>query len=166
MWQQKQTGKAKQFDESALRVKCIALLARREYSFAELERKLLPLTEDEALVYKVLDWMVEYDYQSDERFANMFVRSRGVSGYGPIRIRLELNQKGIKEYLIENAFEENINEVNWSDEVDRLIEKKSKNLDFTDMKSRSKVMGYLQRRGFSLDQIYIGLDRYKERTSV
>ncbi len=166
MWQQKQKSKSKQFDESALRVKCIELLARREYSYVELERKLLPLTEDEALVYKVLDWMVEYSYQDDKRFANMFVRSRAVSGYGPIRIRLELNQKGIKEYLVENAFEENAAEINWSDEVDRLIEKKSKNLDMQDMKARSKVMGYMQRRGFSLDQIYQGLDRHKEKTSV
>jgi regulatory protein len=126
----------------------------------------LPLTEDEALVYKVLDWMVEYSYQDDKRFANMFVRSRAVSGYGPIRIRLELNQKGIKEYLVENAFEENLSEINWSDEVDRLIEKKAKNLDIQDMKARSKVMGYLQRRGFSLDQIYYGLDRYKEKINV
>ena len=166
MWQQAKKSKSKQLDESGLRGKCIELLARREYSFAELESKLLPYCEDESLVYNVLDWMVESGYQSDERFSNMYVRSKGVSGYGPIRIRLELTQKGVKEYLIEQAFEENINEVNWEEEVDRLIEKKAKSLDMTDMKSRSKVMGYLQRRGFSLDHIYLGLDRYKEKISV
>lgn len=166
MWQQAKKSKSKQLDESGLRGKCIELLARREYSFAELESKLLPYSEDESLVYNVLDWMVESGYQSDERFSNMYVRSKGVSGYGPIRIRLELTQKGVKEYLIEQAFEENINEVNWEEEVDRLIEKKAKSLDMTDMKSRSKVMGCLQRRGFSLDYIYLGLDRYKERISV
>lgn len=166
MWQQKQKSKNKQLDESGLRIKCIDLLARREYSYAELETKLLPLNEDETLVYQVLDWMVEHGYQSDERFSNMYVRSKGVSGYGPIRIRLELTQKGVKEYLIEQAFEENQDEVIWADEVDRLIEKKVKGNDLSDPKFKKKVMGFLQRRGFSLDQIYAGLSRYQESINV
>lgn len=166
MWQASNKKKAKLLDEAGLRGKTIELLARREYSYAELEAKLLPYTEDEALINQVLDWMVLQGYQSDERFACMYVRSKGISGYGPVRIRLELSQKGIKEHLLEQAFEENKEEVIWADEVDRLLEKKLKTQDMTDMKVKTKVMGYLQRRGYSLDQIYAGFERYKDKVSV
>lgn len=162
MWQKSETKKIKYLDEKGLRNRCIFLLSRREYSYAELEGKLLPLSEDHDLVYKVLDWMCEHRYQSDERFANMYVRSKGISGYGPVRIRLELNQKGIVEHLIEAAFEENSEEVVWSEQVERLIAKKSKNLDISDVKCKLKIMGYLQRRGFSLDQINFGFKRLVE----
>jgi regulatory protein len=166
MCQPSNIKRAKLLDEKGLRGKTIELLSRREYSYAELEAKLLPFTEDEPLIYIVLDWMVEQGYQSDKRFACMFVRSKGLSGYGPERIRLDLNSKGIAEHLIEHAFEENKDEVIWPDEVDRLIEKKLKAQDISDMKVKYKIMGYLQRRGFTLDQIYLGFDRHKDKTAV
>jgi regulatory protein len=150
-----------ELDESAMRRKTVELLARREYSYAELEKKLIPLNPDEMVAYAALDWLIENGLQSDERFANMYVRSKAISGYGPIRIRMELNQKGVKEHLIEQAFEETEEEVDWDEEVDRLILKKAKSLDFSEPKDKNKVMGYLQRRGFNLNQIYSGLDRYK-----
>ncbi|EAT11184.1 regulatory protein RecX [Bermanella marisrubri] len=151
----------KELNESELRRKAVELLARREYSFAELEKKLLPLSSDETLVYNALDWMVENGLQSDQRFATMYVRSKALSGYGPIRIRMELKQKGVSESLMELAFDELANELDWIATVDQQIEKKSRNLDLADPKDKNKLMGYMQRRGFSLDQIYSGLDRRK-----
>lgn len=147
-------------DEKALRHKAIELLARREYSYGELENKLIAQSESETVLYAVLDWLVEMGLQSDERFTEMFIRSKALSGYGPIRIRMELKQKHINENLMENGFESLSDELNWQQEVVRLIEKKAKQLDLQDLKSKNKVMGYLQRRGFSLDQIYRGLDEY------
>lgn len=147
-------------DEKGLRHKIIELLARREYSYGELEQKLLPSAQSEALLYKVLDWMVEMGLQSDERFTEMFIRSKYLSGYGPVRIRLELKQKHIAADLVELGFESMETELEWSQEIDRLIEKKAKNLDLNDAKHKNKVMGFLQRRGFTLDQIYSGIDRH------
>ena len=164
MWQQKDKKKSALLDESGLRHKAIELLARREYSYAELETKLLPYSETEEPIYTVLDWLIEMGLQSDARFAKMYVRSKGLAGYGPIRIRLELKQKGINEFLMEDAFHEAESEISWSDEVDRLIEKKSKSLDLAEPKDKNKVMGYLQRRGFSLDQIYAGLERCRVKS--
>lgn len=151
---------SKKYDEKALRHKAIELLARREYSHEELKDKLLQLTEDEDAVFQVLDWLIEMDLQSDTRFCSMYIRSKAMSGYGPIRIKLELKQKGINEYLMEEGFEE-LN-FDWAEEVDRLILKKLKDADYQDMKVKSKIMGYLQRRGFNLDQIYQGFDRLQK----
>lgn len=153
------TKPAKQYDEKALRHKAIELLARREYSFYELETKLTALTENHDDVYPVLDWLIEMGLQSDARFCSMFIRSKAIAGYGPIRIAMELKQKGINPHLMENAFDEL--DFDWAEEVDRLILKKLKDADYQDMKVKSKIMGYLQRRGFNLDQIYQGFDRYK-----
>jgi regulatory protein len=160
MFQRAQKKAAQPLDEKGLRHKVIELLARREYSYGELEQKLQPLTEDEAAMYRVLDWVVEMGLQSDTRFTEMFIRSKAISGYGPVRIRMELRQKYIGADLIEFGFESIQDEINWSEEVDRLIEKKANGLDLSDMKSKNKVMGFLQRRGFNLDQIYAGFDRF------
>ena len=162
MFQKAQVKPEQLLDEKGLRHKVIELLARREYSYAELEQKLLPKALSETLLYTVLDWIVEMGLQCDKRFTNMYIRSKAVSGYGPIRIRLELKQKHVAAELIDMGFEEVEQEINWAQEVDRLIEKKSSNLDLTDMKSKNKVMGFLQRRGFNLDQIYAGFNRLEE----
>lgn len=164
MWQKDPNKKTVFLDEAALRHKSIELLARREYSYAELEGKLIPYSEEEGPVYTVLDWLIEMGLQCDARYAKMYVRSKALAGYGPVRIRLEMKQKGINEFLMEDAFFAAESEVSWSDEVDRLIEKKSKSLDLADFKDKNKVMGYLQRRGFSLDQIYAGFERCKSQT--
>ena len=159
MFQPSKKKDAQRLDEKGLRHKVIELLARREYSYGELEQKLIPVAENEMAIYTVLDWVVEMGLQSDKRFTEMFIRSKAISGYGPVRIRMELKQKFISADLIELGLEEIQDQINWAEEVDRLIEKKDKNLDTTDMKSKNKVMGFLQRRGFNLEQIYAGFDR-------
>ncbi|MFT5594722.1 MAG: regulatory protein [Oceanicoccus sp.] len=159
MFQRRPKKTEQLLDEKGLRHKVIELLARREFSYGELEQKLLPLAQNETLLYTVLDWMVEMGLQSDTRFTEMFIRSKAISGYGPVRIRMELKQKFISADLIDLGFDEIEDEINWSEEVDRLIDKKAKNLDLSDMKSKNKVMSFLQRRGFKLDQIYAGFDR-------
>ncbi len=158
MWQKKRSSPAALLDASGLKSKAIELLARREYSYSELETKLLPIASDENLVYEVLDWMVEEGFQSDERFTEMFLRSKALSGYGPIRIKMELRQKGIAEDLTEQAFEAST--IEWETEVYRLIEKKLGKLDEVDIKSKQKCIGFLQRRGFNSGHIFPTLEKY------
>jgi len=136
-------------------------LARREYSYGELEAKLLPRAENEAQLYSVLDWLVEMGLQSDARFTEMYIRSKALSGYGPVRIRMELKQKHISDSQMEMGFEILSDELDWHSEVLRLIEKKSKSLDLSDPKDKNKVLGFMQRRGFNLDQIYKGMSEFQ-----
>ncbi|NVK38433.1 MAG: regulatory protein RecX [Gammaproteobacteria bacterium] len=166
MFETREKSQKALLDEKGLRHKIIELLARREYSYGELEQKLLPSAQDEAILYKVLDWMVEMGLQSDARFTEMFIRSKYLSGYGPVRIRMELKQKHISSDLTEMTFEVMHEELDWLQEVDRLIDKKSKNLDMSDIKHKNKLMGFLQRRGFTLDQIYSGLDHQDSKDNI
>ncbi|MEY8264193.1 MAG: regulatory protein RecX, partial [Bermanella sp.] len=117
-------------------------------------------SEDETTIQTILEWLIEMELQSDARFCQMFLRSKAQGGYGPVRIKLELKQKGIDEYLIENSFFELA--FDWDEEVDRLLLKKVKEQSLEDMKLKNRVMGYLQRRGFTLDQIYSGFNRFTQ----
>lgn len=154
----KRTSEPQLLDESGLRRKAVDLLARREYSFAELEKKLLAVAESEEQAYAALEWMTENGLQSDERFCEMFIRSKALSGYGPVRIKQELKQKGIASTLMDTTFEEQ--EIDWFVELNRLTHKKLSGTEQGDLKAKQKCMGFLQRRGFTLDQIYRAIDYY------
>lgn len=76
-------------------------LARREYSTQELEEKLLRKNTPVDIVRMVLRQMQDLDLQSDDRFTENFVRSRIHRGQGPVRIEMELKQRGISMDLAE-----------------------------------------------------------------
>ena len=76
-------------------------LARREHSRLELRRKLDSRGATEELVKAVLAALVEEGSLSDKRFASEYVRSRIRRGFGPIRIRMDLIEKGISDQLAE-----------------------------------------------------------------
>lgn len=78
-----------------LKERAIKLLARREHSRAELWRKLESATEEADLLAEVLDELAAEAWQSDARFAEAFTRQRIEAGYGPLRIRAELQQRGV-----------------------------------------------------------------------
>ena len=75
------------------------LLARREHGFTELNRK-LSVRFPQELVIEALTRLREERLQSDDRFVESYVYSRQQRGYGPVRIKSELFQKGIDSELI------------------------------------------------------------------
>ena len=103
-----ETAKAQpSLDPQAIRDYCFGLLARRDYSRHELLQKALvrfKLPKKEAsLISAQLDYLAEKNYQSDERFAVAFARSKANSGQGRARIRQALALKGITEAMAEAA---------------------------------------------------------------
>lgn len=55
---------------------------------------------------RVIAWCHEHGYLDDSRFVARFIASRSRKGYGPARIRQELNQKGISREATEKAMRE------------------------------------------------------------
>ncbi|WKD48687.1 regulatory protein RecX [Microbulbifer spongiae] len=88
----------------------LALLARREYSRLELRRKLTGRFPD-ADFGALFEYLQRHNYQSDRRFAQVFVRSRVQRGQGPLRISRELQQRGIAGDLASGALTQA--EVDW-----------------------------------------------------
>ena len=88
------------------RKKAMDFLARREYGQIELIRKLADKGYDRNIVEQAVAKLGTEGLQCDRRFAEAFVRSRINQGKGPVRIRLDLGQKGLRDGVVEAAIEE------------------------------------------------------------
>lgn len=87
-----------------LRRRALQLIARREHTRAELQRRLARsgATED---VAAELDKLEDSGLVSDPRFVEVFVASRAAR-CGDMRLRHELRIRGVAEDLIERALRE------------------------------------------------------------
>lgn len=86
----------------AIRRAAMNLLARREYSFHELMDKLaekFPGQDEQQLLLPVLERLRDEKLQSDERFAEAYVRYRSNRGFGPLKIAAELYPRRIDSEL-------------------------------------------------------------------
>lgn len=91
---------------SRLLDRAVRILAMRDHSEQELRRKLaapvmgkngpedIDATPED--YDKVIAWCIESRYLDDDRFVQQFISSRSRKGYGPARVRQELNQKGFR----------------------------------------------------------------------
>lgn len=127
-----------------LRLKAMNLLARREYSATELQRKL----GDSDLVPAVIARLQEDGLQSDQRFAESFLRSSLMKGRGPIRIRQEMRQKGLADSEINTAIQNA--GPDWLAIASELYERKFP-APPEDQKERARRARFLAQRGFPFD---------------
>ena len=141
---------------ASLRKKALDLLARREHSRKELETKLTQKCAPEQghAIAPVLDRLVEQGLLSDARFAEAYVNMRARKGYGPVRIAMELNEKGVTTALVEQALAER---EDWYELLEDTWRKKFRSSP-TDFAEKAKQMRFLQYRGHRSDDIRQLLD--------
>ena len=137
----------------ALRRRAIACLARREHSRAELAQKLAARFEaDSGEIDAVLDELVAQGLQSDQRFAESWVRSKAAR-FGSARLRHDLLAKGVAAELVEAVLAEAISgeESKEGDEATRAraLWQHRFGQPATDVRERAKQARFLQGRGFS-----------------
>jgi regulatory protein len=142
-------------DRADCKRRALDLLARREHSRLELERK-LARTHPDDVVAPVLDALESAGLLVAKRFAESFVRSRVARGQGPVRIRVELAARGIDEsqsaaFLDADAFD-------WHALARAARAKRFGDAAPRDFKERAKQGRFLQGRGFEHDQIARALD--------
>ncbi|GEN29034.1 regulatory protein RecX [Halovibrio variabilis] len=136
----------------------IGLLARREYSRAELAQRLKKKAFDEAAIDDCLDTLIEQGLQSDARFAAVFVRSRMLRGQGVIRIKGELRQRGVDQDTLSAAFEavEESENVDWFELARETLARRFDSPGETP-KERARRERFLVNRGFDFEQIRYAL---------
>lgn len=134
-----------------IRKKAMDFLARREYGQAELIRKLADKGYVRSLVEQGVQQLTEEGLQSDDRFAEAFVQSRINQGKGPVRIRLDLGQRGIPDAVIEMAIEAAA--ADWHGLARAVRERKFGSDVPKDFKEKARQMRFLQYRGFEQDQV-------------
>jgi regulatory protein len=127
------------------------LLARREHSRVELERKLRLRGATAELIEPALDRLAEQGLLSDTRFLQCFVASRARGGHGPVRIREELAQRGLPREAIEQALREV--DVDWAEQLQEVWQRKFAGQLPLDARERAKQGRFLAYRGYPLDLI-------------
>lgn len=132
-----------------LRSYAFAVLTRKEYSKKDLIEKLCLYAEDREEVLILVDELSRENYQSDQRVAEMTVRSQIRKGKGPNRIKLALNAKSIDKALAKN----DMDEIDWYEQAYMLKVKKYGTEVAIDAKMKAKQIRFLQYRGFEMDAI-------------
>ena len=141
------------------------LLARREHSRLELYQKLKQKKFEPNIINTELDKLSNEGLQSDERFAEAFLRSRVDKGKGPNIIHSELLQRGVDEILISNVLE-SISEGQWCEVAYETMNKKLGNESELDYDKQLKLMKFLNNRGFTRSQIEKAKNLLSEKSTA
>ncbi len=132
-----------------LKQSAISLLAQRDYSRESLDKKLQMLSKDYKLVQTVLDELEQERLLKNDRFAESFVRQHISRGKGPVRIKQELEQKGISAEVIRDALK--MEAVDWQALAESTRYKKFGKAYPLNPKEKHKQIRFLQYRGFPVD---------------
>ncbi|WPP47754.1 MULTISPECIES: recombination regulator RecX [unclassified Pseudomonas] len=135
---------------AAVRRAAMDLLARREHGRAELARKLRQRGAAGEMIDAELERLAEEGLLSDQRFLECFIRSRANAGYGPLRIRDELGQRGLPRSAVERALADS--GIDWADNLRQLWRRRFAGLP-QDARERAKQGRFLLQRGFALEGV-------------
>jgi regulatory protein len=135
-------------------VAALDALARRDLASEDLRRKLLEKGYDTTVVAPVLDALRAEKLVDDRRYVENFVAYHASRGQGPIRVRLNLRQKGLDEALVEECL------AAYTDWAGRLKEVQRKKFGakppcgYADKQRQARFLAY---RGFTSAQIRTAL---------
>ena len=148
-----------QDDAIAVELTAVKLMAGREHSRQELRRKLSSRHSDRELVESVLDDLVQRDLLSDERFVESYVDQRSRKGFGPLRIRAELAERGIEREIAAQWIEEG--PYDWNEILVETAGRKFGGAPAGDMRTLAKRGRFLEQRGFPIGLVRRYLDRVR-----
>ena len=135
----------------------IRVLARRDHSVAELERKLHGKGVSAGVIADLIVRLGKSGYLDDRRFAERWAESavRNGRGYGP-RLRLELARRGVSREIIADVLSGIAAAYGEEETLAALMTRRFTGFDPTSAsdRDRRRVAAYLQRRGFSAAVIF------------
>ncbi len=131
----------------SIRVVAMDLLTRREHSVYELTRKLKQRKFEIEEIDAAITTLQQDNLQSDSRFIESIVNSRINAGFGPLKIKYELRQKGVSDRLVDDYFSSL--ELDWDSRMaEQRIKKFGEGIP-VEYKEKMKQARFLQNRGFS-----------------
>lgn len=140
----------------------VGLLARREHSASELQRKLRQKGCAADDIKTSLECLQEQGLLSDQRFVESYVNMRKNRGYGPLRILAELQEKGVSAELAETMVYHPDND--WLQVLQHVYAIKYPAIKYpgkpaVNYQERGKRIASLQNRGFPLELVMALLRR-------
>lgn len=130
--------------------RALNFLSFRPRSIHETTRFLQLKRYSSPIIDKIIAFLIETGFLDDQKFAAWWVDSRcRAKPSGPIKLKLELRQKGVSSEIINQIT--NLDYPKLAKSAGRRISAKLKQ---TDHKTRLlKIQNHLRRRGFTWDQI-------------
>jgi regulatory protein len=140
-------------DAASARLAALPWLAKRDYSSAELQRKLAALGYQEVAVADAIERLQAERVLDDARYCERYVSYQAHRGQGPVRVRHDLAAEGLPGALIDPALEGQ----DWRQHC-REARRKRFGPDLpADWKEKGRQSKFLQYRGFSSDHIRFAL---------
>lgn len=133
-------------DALTVEAAAVRLLAVREHSVRELREKLRRKYGDAAVIADVLHDLQSRGLLSDERFTEQYVSMRSRKGYGPVRIRVELLERGISGELIDAWLDDSPSV--WSASLIEVTSQRFGESSAESQQEQAKRARFLQHRGF------------------
>ena len=128
------------------------LLAMREHTKFELQRKLMAKGFAADEIAKVVQELEKQGLQSDKRFTESYITMRCKRGFGSIRIKAELCERGVDQELIEQILLSGY-KATWAELAEAVRLKKFGKEIPRDLREQSKQMRYLYYKGFDADLV-------------
>lgn len=144
-----------------LRQRALEYLAKREYSYVELGKKLKAYAEEGDDIAALLDDFKQRGWLSDARFTEQLVHARKAK-FGSARVANELREKGVDDGLIASAVE--TIKTNELENALAVWQKKYK-APPSNREEWAKQARFLQSRGFGFELIKKILNRQAEDDS-
>jgi regulatory protein len=141
----------------AVELTAVRLLGGRDHSREELRRKLRARFADEGLIDQVLDELAARRLVDDRHFVENYLEQRSRKGFGPLRIRAELAERGIGGDLLAECLEESAPD--WAELLEAAAGRKFGDAPATDRRELARRGRFLEQRGFPLSLIRRYLDR-------
>lgn len=142
--------------------KALNFLSYRARSIKEMEQYLRQKNFDDTVIKEVITKLQNFDLLDDRQFAKEWLEHSVKRGRGSLRIKYELEEKGVdKEIIKEVLSENNFNSNNEYQTACRVVEKYLLNRhDKNDLHLKYKTAQYLKRRGFPGNIINVVLKNY------
>ena len=135
----------------------LRLLSHRDRTETELRQKLDQFGFSLSAINSAVEKCYEYNYLDDNRYATERARSLMRTGRGVgSKVRFDLRRRGIDEILIQQALETAASEFPAEDLLREQLNRRFTTFNYAtaDNRERRRVIGFFQRRGFSLEQIF------------
>jgi regulatory protein len=111
----------------------------------------------ELIIIQVIDFLKDFNYLSDEVFAENFIKAKiNRKYYGYLRLKRELSEKGINEHIINSYLPKFYTQDIALETARKSAERKLRSISFREeKKKKTQVKDHLFRQGFSLDLIQV-----------
>ncbi|MDV5171523.1 recombination regulator RecX [Photobacterium rosenbergii] len=129
----------------------VRFLSRRDHAEQELQQKLLARGYEPGEVDEAVALCQDYNWLDDARFAERLLNNGIAKGWGLLRIRQEMEFKGIHEEVIRQLFEDD--EFDWFEHARNVARKKYGDTPMETDKEKARRLRFMQSRGFDFEQV-------------